>query len=296
MTLTVRTAVPLLVTLGLLAVDALPAGAAEADEIWERARGAGVVAHSGEIVAVTHVDGAQHRTRLAVEGAGGLTLPTGDGLGRKYRLETAGEDVVLDRPATRLEVYGRHDEGLRERIWVDDATGLVLRRERYDGETLAVLVAYERLELAPIRTAASGRPGRSAIDADVPLPAELPGGYRLTGPATLSGAHQAVRVAYDDGLYRVSVFAQPGRLDARTLPPGARRVDGFPGPAYDWPGAFPQRLVWEAGGTTWTIVGDAPPPELAALALALPQPQRPAPLRRLRTGLTRVWSSLSPFG
>lgn len=296
-----RTAVlPLLVALGLLAVDALPAGAAEADDIWEtleKACAAWEVAHDGEIVAVTYADGGSHTTTVSVREVGvGLTLPAGgDGLARKYRLEPAGRELVLGRPVTGVEVHRTDGDALRERLWVDDATGVVLRRERYDGDTLLSLVAYERFDPRPPGSSGPRRSAVSVLEVDLPLPAELPGGYRLSGHAGLSGLHQAIRAAYDDGLYRVSVFAQPGRPDWDALPPGGRPVDGFPGTAYEWPGALPQRLVWETAGTTWTLVGDAPPEEFRALALALPQPEPRTPMRRLRTGLGRVWSSLSPF-
>jgi sigma-E factor negative regulatory protein RseB len=307
------------VALGLLTVDVDTAAGAPPSspgEAFERAaRSAQEVPHRGELLCVvwsqgrsaaTTVDVANHGSGRDVHAAQGLELEVpGDGaargLDRKYRLTVAGGERLLGRPATRVEVRARRDGDLRERLWVDDETGLMLRRERYlDGRRRALFV-YLSLDVGGDVRGGGARPAPRAVAARTtrapgagwPGPSELPGGYRSVQPPVRSGPDgEALHVVYSDGLYSVSLFSQPGSLDGDALPAGARATrDG----AYEWPGAVPQRRVWEASGATWTLVGDAPPREFRAIAAALPQPEPASPLRRLERGFTRLRSWLLPW-
>ncbi len=304
MTVAARSAVvPLLVTLGLLAAEALPAAASEAADLWERSLRSGRdVRHTGEILCITWSDaGTKVTTAEVSNSAADLTFDAdADALTQKYRLEVVGSDLLLDRPVTRLEIRRRSDDRLRERLWVDDDTGLLLRRERYDGDAQLSLVAYQRLDLEPMSRRREGprvalANARPTVEPATPvahgLPDELPGGYRAE---LASNSRETLRAVYDDGLYRVSLFVLDGRPDWDSLPPGSQPVEGLPG-IHEWPGALPARMVWEAEGRTWTLVGDAPPGELHTLVQALPQPDPPSTLRRVRAGLARLWSAVSPW-
>jgi hypothetical protein len=239
----------------------------------------------------------------------------------KYEIAVAGTDWIADRPCTIVEVHRRGDGLLRERLWVDDDTGLLMRRETYEGGEQPVrMVAYLSLDLhtrrAPSPAARAGRVGLdrgllaereqgiTAIDeqglsalreAGWVVPDALPGGFAPLGAyAVASAESQPLQLVYGDGLYVVSVFQQTGHPDWSTLPPGAERVESLAGKAYEWPGAVPSRIVWEAEGRTWSLVGDPPPQELLALAAALPQASDPGLWQRLRRGLGRLWSMVSP--
>lgn len=269
---------------------------------------------------VDHEQGWFLRLPAVDPAAGGRDL---DRLADKYRVELAGTDALHDRACTRLDIRRRVDDRLRERLWVDEATGLVLRREHYDGdERLLRMAAYLSLDLTPQlgRGPRSTAPAHADRDRSgglerrdqgvVPVgpralqalreagwlvPPELPGGYEPTGVwAVSSQDSQPLQIAYGDGLYSVSLFQQHGRLDGESLPPGAARADGFDWPVYHWPGALPQRLVWEASGTTFSLVGDLPADELRAMAAALPHPRRQALLERLGRGFGRLWSWVAP--
>jgi sigma-E factor negative regulatory protein RseB len=239
-----------------------------------------------------------------------------DLLERKYRVVVAGSDELLDRACTRVDVFRRDDRSLRERLWLDDASGLLLRRETYDGEERRErLVTYLSLDLHP---RASGPPrgeghgagrlehlehGVVAIASDRfaalreagwVVPSPLPAGYQLTGGYGVSlQAGQPLQLVYSDGLYAVSLFEQRGALDPASLPRGARTVDELGGRAYEWPGATPRRMVWEAQGTIFSLVGDAPRHELLEIARSLPQPVAPPVSERLRRGFRTLWSWLS---
>lgn len=242
-------------------------------------------------------------------------------LGAKYDVLVAGHDRLLDRPCTKLEIRRRLDGSLAERLWLDDGTGLVLRRESYarDGD-LARLGAHLGLDLSPRRAAPVRRAGRdrrgdgppppapgvaALTDREVaalreagwPLEDSLPGGYARTAVYALSTPDsQPLQAVYRDGLYSLSVFQQAGPPDWSSLPPGATRVEELSWQAYEWPGALPQRLVWEAGGRTWSIVGDAPREELLAAAGALADAESAGLGQRLRESVRRLWSWLSAWG
>lgn len=249
----------------------------------------------------------------------GASVQAVDALARKYDVTVVGEERLLDRPCTRLDVHRREDGSLRERLWIDQDSGLVLRRETYEGSTQLRLLAYLSLDLQP-DTTAGGEAGFGAratrSQAAAPLerrsravspvdggalaalrragwavPAQLPGRYEPVGVYAVDGVDgQPLHVVYRDGLYTVSLFQQQGRPDWTSLPDGAQRAEHVDWPAYEWPGAVPRRLVWEASGSTFSLVGDAPPEEFAAIAGALPHPSPPSLADRLRRGLGRIFS------
>jgi negative regulator of sigma E activity len=238
-------------------------------------------------------------------------------LARKYEvaLEPAGH--FLDRPCTAVEIRARDDGALRERLVVDDRSGLVLRRETFDGDEAEPVRLATFLSL-DLRSRDGGRAGTEGGDlsslrerthgaepvderglealrtAGWVIPASLPGGYEVLSSYALAAADgQPLQVLYGDGLYHVSLFQQPGRPDWDALPEGRVRVEDLGWPAYEWPGMMPRRIIWEADGRTWSLVGDVPPGEMAAIAAALPQPEAEGVWQRLRRGLSRMRSAVS---
>ena len=240
-------------------------------------------------------------------------------LERKYLVEVVGTDALLDRPATKLEIRRRSDESLVERLWVDDDSGLLLRREMYDGaDTLLRMVAYLRLDLDPgtevgdSRLQARARSGtirrrprvteiddakRNALQsAGWTVPDALPKGFIAESAFTVSSDEtEPLQLVFGDGLYSVSLFEQTGEPDFATLPDGAVKTDVLGFEAYTWPGAVPPRYVWESSGKTFSLVGDAPPADIAEIAASLPQPERVSFGDRLRRGFSRLWSWVSPW-
>ena len=246
-----------------------------------------------------------------------------DRVAAKYEVRVLGSERLLDRPCTRLQITRRSDRRLAEQLWVDDASGLLLRRESYAGEdNLLRMVAYLKLDLDPgalARNAGDDRANRGQRPSQVRLeqhvkmvdeperdllrdsgwllPAAMPNEYRPEGTFVVTaGDTQPLQSVYSDGLYTVSLFEQHGTLDPTTLPDGAVLNDDLGFPTYTWPGAVPKRVVWEADGTTWSLVGDAPPDELAAIVAELPRPADPEGFTvRIRRGLGRLWAWVSPW-
>jgi hypothetical protein len=239
----------------------------------------------------------------------------------KYDVAVAGSDRIVDRPCTVVEIHHRRDGELRERLWIDDDSGLLLRRETFEGDVEPVrLMAYLSLDMrgrrggsqavsAERRATEAGLSEREqgvlAVDdrglsalreAGWVVPDVLPSGFEPLGAFAVSSAEgDPLQLLYGDGLYVVSVFQQLGLPDWSTLPPGAEEVEGLDWKAYEWPGAVPRRIVWQAQGRTWSLVGDAPPQEMLALAAALPLPSEPGLWQRLRRGVGKLWSLVSPW-
>jgi len=295
----------------VLALAPSPAVALSARGLLERALDRGSdVPHGGEVIAVTWDDGDAAVAMWQVGPATGLAHGEAGAvadLEDKYRLRRAGQGLVLDRPTICFEVVRRADGRLRERLELDQVTGLVLRRESFDDDVRLRMATYSRLDLTPpvvspaadLRTAAAR--DRAGAGPDLAalrrggwvVPDGLPDGYRSAGvyPVADGGLQQV----YDDGLYSVSLFQRPGRADWDRLPEGGRPVAGLGERAHEWPGVVPRTLLWEVGGRTFSLVGDAPPSELRALARAVPVPPAPGLLHRLRVGLERMWAGLIPW-
>lgn len=224
----------------------------------------------------------------------------GDDLAGKYDVARAPGPPVADRATTLVSLHHRGE--LRERLAVDTATGLVLRREQFDPTGRPVrVVTVLKLDTAPPAGVVEGvRPpqgGRDAVDVE-----ELPSTYRA--PAVLAGAFRqvgayrharGVHLLYTDGLHGLSLFTEPGKLARDSLPRGGEvvRLGRATGVRYTWPGG--EVVTWESGPMVHTLVGDATAAELLAAARSLPRPGRGSVLARLR-GTCRMVAELVTGG
>ena len=224
----------------------------------------------------------------------------------------AGGARVAGRDATVVEVRSR--TGARRpaaRFWIDDATGLMLRREVYDGRG-RTWRASAFLDL----TVGGGAPA-SAVPPEAPrpwpdlgaaglawwrsqgadCPRRLPAGMTLlSARRTRAGSDQAVHLHYSDGLSSLSVFVQRGRLDAGALRGSThRRWAGHDVWVAD---GEPAQISWTAGGMTYTVVADAPGDTTRAVVAGLPHDRATDGARggRMERGMSRVASWMNPFG
>ena len=160
----------------------------------------------------------------------------------------------------------RHGERVRERLYVEHYSGLLLRREQFDDRgRIQRSVGFHELHVAadaeplarPVSTAPQGLESIPAgkLRGPYSAPVALGDGYRRTG---VFRQGDVVQVVYSDGIYDLSVFEQRGRLGSKAAPPGGRpvRVGGSRGWHYTWPGG--QVILWQAGRTVYTVVADAP--------------------------------------
>ncbi len=219
-----------------------------------------------------------------------------------YTLTTSGAGAVAERPAT---VVSASDGGsLTARFWIDDATGLLLRRELYDGGSISRSSTFVSLsiqengfishlppELAvPAATPVSTQLAPTLSDEGWTCPPALPDNFTLTLLHRLDNDGQVVHASYSDGLSTVSVFEERGRLDTRSLEGFATTRVG--GGLVAQRHGMPTIAVWESDDTVYTLVTDAPLGVATTVVAALPHgaPDDGDQPGRLERGMDRLAS------
>lgn len=211
----------------------------------------------------------------------------------RYRVRVLGTEQVIGRPTVVLSLWPHR--GRRERrMWIDRFTGVPLRSEERDPDEGLIATAYfTRISFVLNLPTALFQPrlpaGARVIGQELPpsallapaalseqvgfpviAPAGLPGGFALLGGAPIrDGPVTAAHLHYSDGVRILALFLAPasrlgpsGRgdpvvglsADARTMVVGAMRL-----------------LVWQSGGTRFTLVGPLSLAELTGVASALRQ-------------------------
>jgi hypothetical protein len=182
----------------------------------------------------------------------------------------------------------------------DRELGVVLRREQLgDRGELIRRVEFTSFEPRP-GAGRRGLPKHFRAESASVMGAGVPAPYRA--PATLAAGYQrvgvyrrgsVVQVVYGDGVYGLSVFEQPGHLNWDALPAAGRAatVDGHRARSYVWPGG--RLLTWEAGGSTFTVVGDGLPADVLAAASSMRPPRALSTGQRLRQTARELVQTLS---
>ena len=267
----------------------------------------GGVTTSG-LLEVRHAAGEATRVQQAGGTGEAVVVPGGalDGellqlLAARYELSVAGPGRCAGRDGHVVQAR-RPGGAVAARLWVDGATGLVLRREVFDaGGRLLRTSAYVDLAVDAVPTGLStggpDAPPSALPDAELQAlgaPARLPGGYVLfEGRRPRPRRGPVLQLAYSDGLSTVSLFRQPGALGPG-VPAGWSTAD-VDGTRVLVGGGSPGRLVWQAGTEVLVLVGDAPREDLLAAVAVLPHhaPGDGLP-DRFGRGLARVGSWLDP--
>lgn len=237
----------------------------------------------------------------------------------KYDVTVGTPDQVAGRTADVIDVR-RSNGTLAARLWLDAASGLLLRREVYDNKgRMTRASAYIELRVG------SAGAGRAGIADDTPaavtpqsppqpwgrqlsaadlaalrrrgwtVPKSLPGGLQLYDARSEgSGSGSVLHLSFSDGLSSVSLFEQKGRLDTRHFADWRRaRIGDAKVLVLD---GMPQRMVWASKGKVYTLLADAPEDTVEAVIDRLPHHPTPTGiLSRLARGLGRVGSWFNPF-
>lgn len=227
---------------------------------------------------------------------GGLYPEASPGVDRKYEVRREPGPLVAERATTLVSLWRRAGGQLRERLAIDQATGLALQREIFDDRGRPVrVVRVDRLDLTarpplehpePQRVQQAGLLVRAAaVTPPYPAPLHLAGGYRRVG------AYQRARLVhllYSDGLHGLSLFTGRGTLANGDPPSGGQpvAVGRARGVRFTWPGG--EVVTWKAGGAVNTLVGDSSFDEVLAAARSLPAPRPLPPLALLRYASRRL--------
>lgn len=226
-----------------------------------------------------------------------------------YDVSLTGMTVVADRAAS--VVSARRGGELVARMFLDDETGLLVRREVYDGGTLVQVSSFSSLKTSrqgffahlPPQLAESTR-GTEVTESTARLqddgyafPRELTAGFALTAIERVDAESTAVQATYSDGVSSVSVFEQPGVLTDQVIPRFSP-VD-LAGHSVAVRRGLPTVVLWESAGTVVTVVTDAPEATTARIVASLPHEaplEDPRARPRLVNGLEKLTDFLRPNG
>ena len=159
----------------------------------------------------------------------------------KWLLSVRDGPTVAGRPTREVDATDRRDDRVRERLYLDESTSLLLRREQLDtrGRTVRVAVGFTSIgepagafigalpAEAPSAAGAQHQPP-AAVLREVAAPFRAPGtvGDRFRLAGRYDEDHGTLHLFYSDGLFSVSVFEQEGDLDPAGLPAGAESRHG----------------------------------------------------------------------
>lgn len=262
-------------------------------------------------------DGVAHREQVQISHAAGTPasglLPAGaalvTALTSRFLPVFAGKTTMAGRPAYRVELWSKAGQRMAT-LWVDVKTCLPLGRTLYD--TAGRVVRTSRYLTVQVGAAAAGRASVvSGAATGTPVLAAGVAGMRAEGwavPDRLTaglalfdlrssgeGAGQVLHLSYTDGLTSLSVFEQPGRLPAHTVPGWTSRPLGGT-TVWVWPSS-PDQVSWAADGRVFTVVSDDPA-RLGGAVSSLPHESvhtSPGLVERFRHGAHRILDWVNPF-
>jgi outer membrane lipoprotein-sorting protein len=213
---------------------------------------------------------------------------------RNYSIEIGPASSIAGRAAHSLTLVSRHTGILAQRIWVDDKTKLILRRENYNSDgAVTEETSFDSIRLGTsfpsglfAMTVPKGMTlvpgfdyGRSTQDTADMLrvasfhfaePKYLPDGFSLvSGSVTTHEGVQTIQLVYGDGLRTFSLFenatARMPSFDETA--PKPLLVGSASAEFADVAG---QTLVsWNAGGLNLTLVGDLSEKESATIGASI---------------------------
>ena len=239
-----------------------------------------------------------------------------------YVIEYAGTGSSTSRPARIVEVR-RHDGSLAAQFWLDQDTGLPLRREMFDESGRRVSeAAFIDLQIGSAKIGSmppddaqawgayvfpsgsqgwGSRPTAARVaalrDDGWPVPRMLAGNMALAAVTrTATKAGPVLDASYSDGLSVVSLFIQRGELSGKLPGWHLARVHGLRVYATESGDVDEQGLAWSADGFVYTVIADAPPDSVARVIVELPHDGDMGFWERVVRGVRRMGSWFDPFG
>jgi outer membrane lipoprotein-sorting protein len=213
---------------------------------------------------------------------------------KNYAVQAGAGTSVAGHAARILTLTSKHSGTLVERLWIDEKTNLILRREIYHADgTIASKASFDNVRavkslpkelfdlsipkgmtLVPGATyatkATSDTAATASLSFTVVRPKLLPDGFSLARESVgIHDAVQTLQLVYDDGLRDFSLFENAtGRLPKfENGPPHAIAVGDDDGSYAEVGG---ETIVsWNSGGLNLTLVGDLTVNELSAIGASL---------------------------
>jgi len=203
-------------------------------------------------------------------------------LRENYRM-TVSPAQILGRPAQRVDLAPRTGDRPRRRLYVDDATGTILRSERAtaDGRLgeVSAFIVFEpmprgwragvtpppRLKLAVEPEPRPVTPGEAArIAGRAPVAFSAPSGFHLLGLFRLDRTPPVFQSVYSDGLSTLVLTQRPGL--APRPPQESRLVETGGGPVWLHTIGLRTLAHWTSSGWLLTLVGDVTPEAMVTAA------------------------------
>jgi len=213
---------------------------------------------------------------------------------KNYAVDVGPSASVAGRSAHTISMTSKYSGVLAARLWVDDQTKLILRRETYHADgTISSKTSFDNVR--PVKTlpkalfvlsiptgmtltpgaayatlATSNNAATAALSFAVVQPKYLPNGFTLANESV--GDHsgvQTLQIVYGDGLRDFSLFENStSRLPTfDNAQPKKVTVGDADGASVDMGGET--LLSWNASGLNLTLVGDLPVKELAKIGASL---------------------------
>jgi negative regulator of sigma E activity len=208
-----------------------------------------------------------------------------------YRPVLAGNDTIAGRPTISLILTNKYTGERVMRVWIDETTHLVLKKEEYHGNgSVASQTRFEELRYtnaipdgifatdAPAGYAQVAGHDYAMPSSDIervihdagftPItPKNLPQGFALvSGDATTVNGVRTLHLVYSDGLRGISLFqnATGAAADFGSLPPHVVRFESHDAQyVEDGPTTL---LTWKEKGLYFALVGDLLRNELIEIA------------------------------
>lgn len=230
-----------------------------------------------------------------------------DQLAVAYDIHLDGAEIVDGRRA--VVVTAAHGEQVSARFWIDEATGLLLRKTMYVDGQMVRWSGYTSMAMgdqvfmphlppetpAPSMTSLSTDAAAALTDRGWTCPQWLTADFRLLSLHEMDTDGGVMHAEYTDGMSTVSVFEERGELadtplsDFRPVTMGGRIVYLREG--------LPMVAVWQTGDRVFTLVTDAPEQMMGSLIERFPsagQPQTHGAMSRIGHGLSRMASAVAP--
>jgi len=195
-----------------------------------------------------------------------------------YEIVQVGRETFSNRRCLVVEIRPRYPGNPKRKLWLDAATGLELKTERYNARgklsmtTRFVEIAFpasipdervalpapaqtlEKIDRMPVPLELKQCPQMAGFQAL--MPQYLPRGYTFLGASLLrAGKRAIVHLKFSDGMNTISLFER--------LSGDRRSHDRQHG---RWPGLQAQIKEWTIGDLKLTLMSDLPEEELERIA------------------------------